>query len=280
MEFFKELKSKNPHLHIVGVNQNGEEIDVILEGEKPESRVVVPVVVDDYKWSRENQIQRAMEFRDRIEYLYHPEEDKNHPMMPVWRQDDTARLKKTLQLPISGRVLETGCSSGTVTIELAKLPHVDEIWGTDIRDDAIEKAWKLVDELYSKGHIGDNHKNKINFQNLAIEDLNDEHGQFDTVCAFEVLEHIIPSDFDKMILSLKKATKPGGKIFISVPNRYPDEEIVKAGRFRWQAPDHKNYFSLESMKYLLERFFDKMKFHNVGNYPEDRGVYVFVEIDL
>ncbi len=58
------------------------------------------------------------------------------------------------------------------------------------------------------------------FQQGAAEDapalLPDDHGSYDAVVAYELIEHVI--DPDKFLSSLEVMLKPGGRIYISTPN--------------------------------------------------------------
>ena len=160
----REIFEKSNADAIMALDKDGEETSVLFKknGDEVEKKYF-PIVMEHYKWSKEEQIAKAEKFRDRIEYLYHPEDDVDHPMLPIWRFDDTARLEATLKLPFGKKVLEAGCSSGTVSIEVAKLSIVQEVVGVDIRIDAINRAKLLVEELVSKGVLNDLEKNKLTF---------------------------------------------------------------------------------------------------------------------
>jgi len=264
---------------VVGLDRTGQEVSVLALRDgitRKEAVCIFPVVVDQYEWSRAEQIKQAQEFRDRIEYIYSPENDSSHPMLSTWRIDDTTRLKATLALPFGKKVLETGCSSGTVTIEIAKLPQIIEIIGIDLRPDAIQMAKDLVAKLIKEGKLDNKDAGKIKFQVSSAEDLRCD-SQFDNVCAFEILEHLVASDFHKALKNMANLLKNDGAFFMSVPNRYPDEFYTRANRMRWQAPDHKNYFSKESLAYLLKDYFEKVAFYSLDDRPDDRGVYLLVE---
>ncbi len=265
---------------VVGVDRTGNEVSVLAarKGVTRETATnIFPVVVDEYEWSREEQIKRAQQFRDCIEYIYSPENDSTHPMLATWRLDDTARLKTTLALPFGGKVLETGCSSGTVTIEIAKLPQVREVVGIDLRPDAIATANELLHSLRAKGNISTADAQKVRFEVSAIEDVKTADGSYDSVCAFEVLEHLTIADFHKAMTNMLRLLLPEGAFLMSVPNRYPDQFYTDAKRARWNALDHKDYFSKESLEWLLKPYFKQVTFHSVDGRPVDKGVYLFAE---
>lgn len=273
------IKTTNADV-VVGVDRSGNEVSVLAakKGVTREKAVnVFPVVIDEYEWTREEQIKRAQQFRDRIEYIYSPENDSTHPMLATWRLDDTARLKTTLALPFGKKVLETGCSSGTVAIEIAKLKTVQEVVGIDLRPDAIATANGLLATLRTQGNISAEDAGKVRFEVSAIEDLASADGYYDSVCAFEVLEHLTLTDFHKAMANMLRLLSPSGAFLMSVPNRYPDAFYTEAKRARWNAPDHKDYFSKESLEWLLKPYFKEVTFHSVDNRPVDKGVYLFAE---
>lgn len=279
MDYQEIIETTNADI-VVGVDRTGNEVSVLASKNgvtRDTATNIFPVVVDEYEWTREEQIKRAQQFRDRIEYIYSPENDSTHPMLATWRLDDTARLKTTLALPFGAKVLETGCSSGTVTIEIAKLPQVSEVVGIDLRPDAIATADGLLNTLRTQGKISTSDAAKVRFEVSAIEDLKTTDGYYDSVCAFEVLEHLTISDFHNAMKNMLRLLSPAGTFFMSVPNRYPDQFYTDAKRSRWNAPDHKNYFSKESLEWLLTPYFGQVTFHSVDDRPVDKGVYLFAE---
>jgi len=263
---------------MIALDREGKESEVLFGvHDKTKEQIIFPIMTEKYKWGREDQIKGAKEFRDRIEYIYHPEEDDQHPMLPIWRLDDVVRLETTRKLPFGKRVLETGCSSGTVTIEIAKLDGVEEVIGVDLRDDAIEIANDLVKKLMKKKELSQEAADKASFIVSAMEDLEYPDESFDSVCAFEVLEHLTPTDFENAVPQLVRLMKPSGNVLISLPNRYPDKFYVNEGRARWNAPDHKNFFSKISLEYYLKRYFNDLTFYQVDSRSWDKGVYLVCE---
>lgn len=263
---------------MIALNRAGDEGEILFgKKEDEKGQKIFPIMTEEYEWGREDQIKGAKEFRDRIEYIYHPEDDDSHPMMSTWRLDDTARIDVTKKLPFGKKVLESGCSSGTVTIEIAKLDKVELAVGVDIRDDAIEIANNLVDGLANKGELKKDVVKKLEFVVGAMEDLTYPDESFDSVCSFEVLEHLTPEDFEKAVPNLIRLMKPDGNFFVSLPNRYPDDFYVKAGRTRWNAPDHKNFFSKTSLEYLLKKYFNNVIFYPIDGRATDKGVYLMCE---
>ncbi len=95
----------------------------------------------------------------------------------------------------------------------------------------------------------------VNDLDLPVEHIDffemDETEQFDVVTMWDVLEHI-----DKADLFLQKSarvTKPGGYLFLQVPQI--DSFFAKRHKNRWKMMglDHVNYFSKKTIKLILER---------------------------
>ena len=261
---------------MIALDRQGNEIDILF-GVSQKAKKIFPVMIDKYEWDRVEHIKRAKEFRDRIEYIYHPEDDKGNPQLAKWRIDDESRIKKTKILPYGRKVLESGCSSGTISIEIAKDSNVKEVVGVDIRDDAIDIAGYLQKDLENKNELTKTDSEKLKFISSAIEDLNYKNGYFDTVCAFEIFEHLVPDDFEKAILSMIRMMNPNGNFLITVPNRYPDEFYINENRTRWNAPDHKNFFNVTNLEFMLKKYFKNIIFFSINDQPYDKGVHLIAE---
>lgn len=91
---------------------------------------------------------------------------------------------------------------------------------------------------------------------LQLEDVNSlytlpESG-FDAITLWHVLEHV--HDLEGYMIQLKKLLKPGGKLFIAVPN-YTSTDAAVYGSY-WAAfdvPRHLYHFSPHSMEVLLKK---------------------------
>lgn len=71
-------------------------------------------------------------------------------------------------------------------------------------------------------------------------------GTWDTIVAFEVIEHVDDPDF--FIANIAKALRPEGRLVFSVPHMVPNEE-------------HKTLFDEEKIKALISRHLDLEEFY-------------------
>jgi SAM-dependent methyltransferase len=118
-----------------------------------------------------------------------------------------------------GRVLDIGAGTGTIGSFLA-----DRYEYVGVEPDPISHT-VASERIGTRGVV----------RNIAIEKL-DPAGDFDLVCAFEVLEHI---DDDADALSLwSRHLRPGGSIIVSVPrgrDRFSEGD-ARLGHFRRYDP--------------------------------------------
>lgn len=206
------------------------------------------------RYNKKKHIEEAEKYRDRIgDRLFHPkkvESDKRHLI-----KDDIQRVKKVLSLPFGEKVLDVGCSDGSVTIEIAKKNTVKKIIGVDIASSAIKEAREKCRSL--KQSL----KRKISFQEDFIEDLDFPDNYFDTISACETLEHIGQGQLKKAIDNLVRMLKKDGNMIITVPNRKPAKNYVMQKRDRWKWPTHYNFFTFNSLKNILKRYFKIVVFY-------------------
>lgn len=245
---------------IVLLDKKGEVVDSFeKEAVAFDSSNIYPVVVENYLWDKDQQLKSAEEFKDKIERVYDkegvPEETR------VMLQDDYRRMKLIKTFDYGHRVLEVGCSQGTASIKIAELPEVDEVVGIDIRRSAIDEGNKLIKKLVENKEITQTVADKIKLEHLRIEDLPENHGKYNSICAYEVFEHMAPQDFLPAFQHLYKFIENDGTFFISVPNRFPNKKYDELGRTRWRWHDHRNFFSKISLEMFLSNFFEQVKFY-------------------
>jgi 2-polyprenyl-3-methyl-5-hydroxy-6-metoxy-1,4-benzoquinol methylase len=106
---------------------------------------------------------------------------------------------------------------------------------------------------FNKELVNDCVKRCLEVKNQTIEDFSkSNHGKFDTVCSFQVLEHIpdVRSFFESSLTVLKV----GGKLILSVPNCNPYSPIIERSTLNLP-PHHAGLWDMNSLL-SLQRFFD------------------------
>lgn len=237
---------------------------------------VLPVVVDFYIWDLDKQTASAEKYKDQIKRVFY--QDQVDARVKVMLGDDVHRLNLVQDFSYGQRILEVGASDGSVSIKIAHQPKVKEILAIDLRQSAIDDGKKLIKDLVKNGELQQTIADKVTLKKYAIENLPVEFGQFDSVCAYEIFEHLSPWDMMPVFKHLYRFIKPNGKFFISVPNRFPAEKYEKEGRSRWKWFDHRNFFSLASMELFLTFFFKSVKFYPLySNEKPERSLYLIAE---
>jgi len=240
------------------------------------SSSVLPVIVDYYLWDEEKQHASAEKYKDQIKRVFY--QDKVDEKVKNMLQDDIQRLKLVQSFQYGEKVLETGCSDGGVSVKIAQSPKVKKVVGIDIRSSAIRDGKKLLKDLLKRKEITPQIAKKVLLLNFANENFPDRYGKFDSVCAYEIFEHLAPQDLLPVFQSTYRFLKKDGNFFMSVPNRFPHKKYDKLGRSRWKWFDHRNFFSQLSLEMFLKKFFKQVKFHPL--YPGEKiedGIYLICE---
>lgn len=136
--------------------------------------------------------------------------DNVHFKNGKWKHPKDVRLNKRHKMALDmsledGRglmALEVGCMQGYFVKALLDKSY--NAYGADITKEAIE----FGNQYLRDGEIG-----RLIYE--PIESIGWMDNTFDYIYCFEVLEHIV--DYKKGIRELLRVTKPGGKIFITVP---------------------------------------------------------------
>ncbi|MBA2409439.1 MAG: bifunctional 2-polyprenyl-6-hydroxyphenol methylase/3-demethylubiquinol 3-O-methyltransferase UbiG [Gammaproteobacteria bacterium] len=110
---------------------------------------------------------------------------------------------------LTGRqVLDVGCGGGILTEAMAKRGAL--VTGIDLADASLRAA---------STHAAQSGL-QINYRNVAVEQLADEHpGTFDIVTCLEMLEHV--PDPGATVNACARLAKPEGHVFFSTLNRNP-----------------------------------------------------------
>jgi 2-polyprenyl-3-methyl-5-hydroxy-6-metoxy-1,4-benzoquinol methylase len=114
---------------------------------------------------------------------------------------DRADVVAELPKPI-GRVLDVGCGEGGVGRSL-RAAGATWVSGIEIMPAAAEVAREVLDEVY------------VGSVEAALADGR-LAGPFDTICCYDVLEHLV--DPEPVLRSLMELAGPGARLHISIPN--------------------------------------------------------------
>lgn len=186
-------------------------------------------------------------YRDHLgDRLYRPEQVPKNQRHLI--PDDLQRVKRLLEFPVQGRVLEVGCSDGTLLREVYRRWPVKKATGVDVAASAIAEAqqgqetpdtfqWIHADFLDWGGTIDD---------------------RFEAIYACEFLEHLWDWQLDRALGHLARLLTPGGVLIVSVPNACPDARYVKEGRARWNWPSHHLLFDRFLLNARLKPFFTEL----------------------
>lgn len=158
-------------------------------------------------WKVRRLIQRLIPWQVR-RYLLHGRANLNTPQAADARyagRSDDVRYCENLyahilpMLPATGRLLDAGCGLGVLLrIIQSHLPQL-ELHGVDFSSVAIER-------IRAMGFLG---------KHTMLPDLPYGDVLFDAIVCTEVLEHL--DDPNKMVRSLRRVIRPGGRLIISVP---------------------------------------------------------------
>jgi O-antigen biosynthesis protein len=129
-------------------------------------------------------------------------------------------------------VLDAGCGVGYGTAYLARAAR--RVIGVDVSDDAIS---------YARTRYGDD---EVEFLVADVLDLPFEERSFDTVCSFEIIEHV--TDAERFVAELARVLKPRGLLILSTPRA--DDPSVRPDN-----PFHEREFDADELRALLSSTF-------------------------
>ncbi len=150
------------------------------------------------------------------------------------------------------KVLDLGCHAGEHVLKIAG--QVRQLIGIDIDRQLISQA---------KSKTNYHHLTNVKFAVYDLEKkLHFEKSEFDVVFLFAVLEHL--NHRDQMLSEIHRVLKPGGKLFLSVPNKSTNWKKLQrtVNLCSFSDTDHKIEFSKTEITHLLsDHNFIKIKIH-------------------
>ena len=113
--------------------------------------------------------------------------------------NERADLVSALPRPI-GRALDVGCGAGAVA-KLLRAEGAVHVVGVEVNEDVASSARRALDDL------------RLGAIEAVLPSLD---GPFDTICCYDVLEHLV--DPGMVLSELRARAAPGAHLQISVPN--------------------------------------------------------------
>lgn len=131
--------------------------------------------------------------------------------LPFWNHLDAAlsdEVRLGLKEPAS--VLEAGCGAGGSSYKLSQVLSTNRLALLDISDKALDFARTLENTGKAK---------KTDFFEGSVFDLSAFYNEFDLVWNVGLIEHYPKEQIRKIAIEMYRAVKPGGKLFIGMPNK-------------------------------------------------------------
>ena len=133
-------------------------------------------------------------------------------------------------------VLDAGCGVGYGTAHLAQVAQ--RVVGVDVSDEAIS---------YAREHYA---PPNVEFLVADVLELPFDERSFDTVCSFEIVEHV--PDAERFVAELARVLQPGGRLVLSTPRA--DDPTVRPDN-----PFHEHEFDADELRTLLSSWFSSVE---------------------
>lgn len=150
-------------------------------------------------------------------------------------------------------ILEIGCENGYGTSYLMS-KGAGKVIGGDISEEAIE---------YAKAHY---EREGLQFVVLDAQKLEYADSYFDTVVAFELIEHL--ERYEDFLCECKRVLKDGGVFICSTPNR----EINSPNADKPWFPGHVKEFSVEEFRSAVADYFPDVLVYGIGSGSGTPGI--------
>jgi 2-polyprenyl-3-methyl-5-hydroxy-6-metoxy-1,4-benzoquinol methylase len=174
----------------------------------------------------------------------------------IWHKGRTNILPEALA-GVGTKVLDIGCHGGYFTNEIAKRLGYD-ILGLDISESAVNYA-----------------KTKYPKLSFAVADIEKRielaDGSFDTVTAFDVVEHIPNLEF--VAQEINRLLKPGGVFVMGIPR---ENMLFKAVWYFWTKSKGKVWHDVHVHEFSesnLKKYFEEKGFKKIFDKKIHLGMY-------
>lgn len=148
---------------------------------------------------------------DRVSSIYDRE------IVPIWGYPFSRLLLKYVPATLNGTVMEIGCSTGYVSLELAKrLQGKGRIVALSSSMDMTEIAFRKGEDVVREG--------KVFFQHHNLKSFRFADGVFDLICSNLGLHYL--DELETTLLESVRLLKPGGRAFFTLPMRGSFEELL------------------------------------------------------
>jgi 2-polyprenyl-3-methyl-5-hydroxy-6-metoxy-1,4-benzoquinol methylase len=148
------------------------------------------------------------------------------------------KIRKLLALVQPGwRVLELGCSSGWLSLEMAR--RGAEVEGVDVAEAAIRIA-----QDYAAAHPP---QGSVSYRAADINHLALEPGSYDLIVAIGTLHHLV--EVESVMTRIHAALKPGGTFYLAEPLDTPRLNALVSGALMMLLPTQLSY--REKLGHLL-----------------------------
>jgi 2-polyprenyl-3-methyl-5-hydroxy-6-metoxy-1,4-benzoquinol methylase len=122
-----------------------------------------------------------------------------------WHDTKRWLVRRYLDLRLTDRVLDVGCGSGIVAACMADAP-VRECIAVDANPAAVAFAQARFS------------RTNLRFVQCLVDELEIANDSVDACCCMELIEHIYPDQGRKLLETLYRITRPGGRLLITTPN--------------------------------------------------------------
>jgi 2-polyprenyl-3-methyl-5-hydroxy-6-metoxy-1,4-benzoquinol methylase len=180
-----------------------------------------------------------MGYRDLLYKRYHSQHTSRHTGLDAHTLQLTEALHfqrewgvLLMELNREARLLDIGCGNGSLIMALHQLGF-RHVQGIDISEEQIQIARQsgLVET-----EVAD-----------ATTYLNDKFGLFDAVFCMDLVEHLTKSELVELLLLIRKALRPNGRLYLRTPNMdSPWPHLFASGDFT-----HETLLNANSIRQLL-----------------------------